>query len=234
VALLVAACGGGAASTSVPAPAGSPTTTPTADAGAGEAVTFATSDGLTLHGRLFGSGEDGVVLAHMRPASMESWFPFAAELASAGYAALAFDFRGYGASEGSGFAVDVDVRAAIDALVERGALRVFVIGASMGGTGAIAASVGEEQVAGIVTLSAPARFEGTDAAAAIVQLDRPVLLIAAEDDEPYHGDARALQEAADSEADLVVLAGNRHGTDLFVDHGEALRDTILGFLADPT
>jgi pimeloyl-ACP methyl ester carboxylesterase len=165
---------------------------------------------------------------------MESWFPFATELAAHGYTALAFDFRGYGDSDGSGFAVDVDVRAAIDALLDRGALRVFVIGASMGGTGAIAGSVGEEHVAGIVTLSAPARFEGTDALAAIADLERPVLLIAAQNDEPYHSDARALYEASDFETDLVVLAGSRHGTDLFAEHAEALSDTILGFLSDPT
>jgi pimeloyl-ACP methyl ester carboxylesterase len=196
-------------------------------------VRFETTDGVTLDGRVFGDGENGVVLAHMRPASMGSWFPFAETLASAGYTALAFDFRGYGASGGSGFAVDVDVRAAIDALVERGARRVFVVGASMGGTGAIVAALGEDRVAAVVTLSAPATFEGVDALAAIGKLDRPVMLMVAEGDEPYASDARRLREASGFEAELIVLSGSRHGTDLFLDHPVATRDAILGFLADP-
>lgn len=216
------------------APSGAGTTGEPTQAAGGESVRFETDDGMALEGLLFGDGEDGVVLAHMRPASMDSWFPFARVLAEEGYAALAFNFRGYGSSEGAGYAVEVDVRAAINALLARGASRVFVIGASMGGTGAIAASAGHRAVAGVITLSAPAAFEGVDAMAAIRQVDRPIMLMAAESDEPYASNARDLQEATGFAAELIILSGGRHGTDLFAEHGEALRDTILGFLADPS
>ncbi len=209
-----------------------PTTNPSATEipEEGVALTFPTADGLTLEGRRFGSGADFVVLAHMRPADMDSWFGFASTLAEKGFSALAFNFRGYGASEGSGFAVDVDVDAAIDEAVRLGAKRVFVIGASMGGTGAIAAAT-QRPVAAVVTLSAPDAFEGVDAVSAASRLDVPALLIAAEDNQPYPDDAATIAAASPSPAEVVVLSGSRHGTDMFHDHDPALSDRILAFLA---
>jgi len=215
--------------TTTPEPA--PTMTPSATEipEEGVALTFPTADGLTLEGRRFGSGADFVVLAHMRPADMDSWFGFAASLAADGHSALAFNFRGYGASEGSGFAVDVDVVAAIDEAVALGAARVFLVGASMGGTGVIAAAT-QRPVAGVVTLSAPDAFEGVDALAAASRLEVPALLFAGEGDLPYPNDAAAIAAASPSPADVVVLSGNQHGTNLFADHDPGLTQQILAFL----
>ena len=98
LALTAAACSSGddtstAAPTTTLAPTTSTSTTPASTTAAAEgpsisgeeeAVTFVTGDGVTLEGRRFGSGSTGVVLAHMRPASMESWFAFASVLAESG------------------------------------------------------------------------------------------------------------------------------------------------------
>lgn len=252
VGLIAAACSGSPASPGGPGPdatttsiaAGSTTTTsagtPTTVAPPtgtdatvppeGTPLAFENADGQRLEGRRFGSGSTFVVLAHMKPATMESWFPFAEELAAAGYSALAFNFRGYGGSEGDGFAVDVDTIAAIDEALRLGAEEVYVIGASMGGTGAIAASA-ERDVAGTVTLSAPARFGEVDAVAAAEHLQAPLMLIAAEGDDAYVAQARQIAEAAPVDADVVPLDGSRHGTNLFVDHGEQLRELIFAFIA---
>ena len=61
------------------------------------AVTFPSSDGVQLSGRLFGpdSARTGIVLAHMLPADESSWYEFAIFLSQRGYKALTFDFRGY-------------------------------------------------------------------------------------------------------------------------------------------
>ncbi|MBT8196972.1 MAG: hypothetical protein KJO84_00580, partial [Acidimicrobiia bacterium] len=40
-------------------------------------VTLTTTDGLLLEGTVAGEGDEWVVLAHMRPADMTSWEPFA-------------------------------------------------------------------------------------------------------------------------------------------------------------
>lgn len=189
-----------------------------------------TADGLVLEAERFGVGEDFVVLSHMRPADMSSWFSFAGFLGGEGFTAITFNFRGYGNSEGAGFAVEVDVAAAVDAARTLGADRVFLIGASMGGTGAIAAA-GASNVDGVITLSAPDRFEGVDAAAAAADVSVPMLLIAAEDDEPYASDAEVIASQAGGPARVMILPGRKHGTDLFVDHSELLTGTILEFLA---
>jgi len=244
LALTAAACSSGddtstAAPTTTLAPTTSTSTTPASTTAAAEgssisgeeeAVTFVTGDGVTLEGRRFGSGSTGVVLAHMRPASMESWFAFASVLAESGYSALAFNFRGYGNSDGDGFAVDVDTAAAIDFLASSGVTNVIVIGASMGGTGAVAASA-KRSTRGTITLSAPDVFEGTDAVAAAATFAGPLLLIAAENDSPYQEDAVAIAGASAGGAQVAILPGGAHGTGLFDDHGEAVTSLILEFLA---
>jgi pimeloyl-ACP methyl ester carboxylesterase len=185
---------------------------------------------LILEGRRFGSGPSLVVLAHMRPADMESWFDFARVLAAEGYSTLAFNFRGYGDSEGDGFDVDTDVLAAIDFADGLGAEEAFVIGASMGGTGSVTAS-SQRPVSGTITLSAPGAFEGADAVTAAPALTAPILLVAAENDTPYPSDAGAIDAATTVPSEVVILPGSQHGTNLFLDHGEELTALILEFLA---
>ena len=66
----------------------------------GRAFSIVTEDDLQLEALAWGSGEEYVILAHMRPADMSSWFDFARVLADEGYTAVAFNFRGYGESGG--------------------------------------------------------------------------------------------------------------------------------------
>lgn len=205
------------------------TAAPTTAGDGGTPVTFLTADGVLLEGRRFGDGPRFVVLAHMKPATMTSWYPFARTLAAAGYSALPFDFRGYGGSEGTGFRVDVDTMAAIDEAYRLGATEVFVLGASMGGTGAIAAGAARD-VAGVATLSAPARFSGVDAIAAAPLLAAPLLLVASEGDDGYVAAAREIAAVTRVPSRVETFAGSRHGTDIFREHGAELEALLLGFL----
>lgn len=209
---VVAACGPGtgAPATTVALPAGVRTTD----------VTIPTPDGQTLTGRWFlpeGPPVTGVLLAHQRRAGKETWYPFAARVAAAGGAALTFDFRGYGGSTGARDRdLDVDLRAAAGLFGEVGVDRVHLVGASMGGTAAVVVAAGgaggDVPVAGVVTLSAPARFGDLDAGAAAGSLGVPLLAVAAAGDEPYATDARAL--AAASGGRLLIVDGDEHGTAL--------------------
>jgi len=197
----------------------------------GREISIVTSDNLQLEGRVFGVGSKIVVLAHMQPADMTSWFDFARVLADEGFTAITFNFRGYGGSEGDpgDFDVETDVRAAVDAASARGAARIYVIGASMGGTGAVAASRSSD-IAGTITLSAPDQFAGVDAVASAQFVKSPLLLIAADEDASAADDALAIAAAAPGDAEVAVLSGAQHGTNLFAEHGEEITELILDFL----
>lgn len=233
--ILLAGCDEGAPQTSAfstahPGSSASLTTT----AGA-RAVEFSSEDGLALHGTLFGSGSSGVLLAHMYPADQTSWWDTAERMAQEGYLVLAFDFRGYGESEGERdiARLDRDVRGGVSCLRVNGASQFVLVGASMGGTACLVAadalqSLSSVRLAGVATLSAPVEFKGLSAEEAVPRLVIPLLFIAAEGDVGAEG-ARQLNELAGDNAQLCILTGSEHGTQLLEGPH---RDTVYQLLND--
>jgi pimeloyl-ACP methyl ester carboxylesterase len=194
-------------------------------------VRLHTSDGLTLTGRLFGTGMTGVVLAHQVDDDQSDWFPFAGTLATTGYQVLTFDFRGYcgggGCSEGDGddYKFWKDVVAAADFLQHRGADQVVLIGASIGGEACIQAArdLGG-RVDGLVTLSASEGLtQGTGATRKDVEaIVVPKLFIAAEGDREFAAYASDLYRFAIEPKQLSILPATGHGVFLFIT--ESARD----------
>ena len=195
------------------------------------------SDDTVLNGRLFGDEHPVVViLSHMRPSDQTAWYPFAQELADAGYAALTFDFRGYGASLVSrdDSKLDDDLSAALRFLRERPNAKdqIFLIGASMGGTASLIVAE-REAIAGVVSISAPSVFQGHDARQAIAGIDAPLLLLASEDDPAARVSLVELEEASGGAAESEIYAGDEHGTDIFTGtNAAAVRARILQFLEE--
>jgi pimeloyl-ACP methyl ester carboxylesterase len=180
-------------------------------------VRFRTSDGARLGGAVVGRGATGVVFAHQVAGDRCQWLPFAQELARLGYRSLVFDMRGYGASTGvANVNPHLDVVAAAGELRRRGARRIVLVGASMGGTGVVAAAPSiRPSVAGVVELSAPTGFGGVDALAAARRLTRPALFVAGRDDGDFARASRALHRAAATrDKQLVIAATSWHGVDL--------------------
>ncbi len=101
----------------------------------------------------------------------------------------------------------------------------------MGGTGVLTATMNRE-FAGAASLSAPALavFERSDAVGGVAVATAPVLLIAAEGDAPYPANAETIRSVR-PDAEVLILTGSRHGTNLFIDHGEELETVLLEFLA---
>jgi dienelactone hydrolase len=194
-------------------------------------VTFETEDGVTLSGRLFGTGRVGVTLAHEYPATDASgWYMPARELAQAGYMALAFTFRGYGDSEGDKqiAKAPVDVEAAADELRENGAHDVVYAGASMGGTASIIAAQDQVPLA-VVAISAPTNFMGLDATIVSTNVQRPVLLMASRGDQEAFDALDAFERSLPNPEHTKIYDGDAHGTSLFADTPEAI-DEIRMFL----
>lgn len=239
--LLVMLCLALAASTLFSAGCGQGSTVSTAQQaekpGDSKPVSFTTEDGVTLTGHLFGSGDAGIVLAHMYPADQTSWNPAAQRLAEEGYLVLTFDFRGYGESEGNKDIAEIgyDAIAALLAIADAGAGRVAIIGASMGGTASlIAADYGQSlsrfAVSGVATLSAPVEFRGLSAEEAVPRIQIPMLFIAAEEDTGADG-ARELEKLSGDRGELHILPGNEHGTNMLDgETADQVWELLLGFL----
>jgi pimeloyl-ACP methyl ester carboxylesterase len=201
--------------------------TPTADSGTEEAV--------SLDGRVFGTGPTGVVLAHMRPADQTSWFAFALRLAETGeYTVLTFNFRGYEASTGEKDfnRVGTDLAAAYDYMRrELGLDRIFLVGASMGGTAALLVSASRE-VAGVVSISSFAQYQELDALASVSQITAPKLFVTSADDIPAQRSQADLWVAASEPKEQEIYPGDAHGTDIFASpNGPRLEERIMEFLA---
>ena len=221
-ALALAACGGEAA------PISRATATATY-----QVVTFHSTDGLEISGRLFGEGDVGVILAHMFPADQGSWRGFAQELAEQGYMALTFDFRGYGSSQGPREIdqIDKDVEGALDYVEKRGATSIVLAGASMGGTASINVAARRE-VSGVISLSGAVEFRGLEALPDVEQVRVPKLFIAADGDRSARQNLEAMVSTAPGESESLIIEGSSaHGTDLLKGaEGRKVKEEILGFL----
>ncbi len=205
-----------------------------------ENVYIVGADNVILNGRLFGGQNDvAVILSHMRPNDQTAWFDFAEELADNGYAAMTFNFRGYGTSEGDqDFGrLDDDLAAVVRYLRDRGKQTIFLVGASMGGTTSLVVAA-SEAVAGVVAISAPAQFEDQDALKAVPNVTVPKLFIASEADEQAKLSLEQLVEATGQPKEQEIYPGNAHGTNLLQpdqsDYATAARERILRFLREQT
>jgi pimeloyl-ACP methyl ester carboxylesterase len=189
---------------------------------------------VTLDGRVFGHGETGVILAHMRPADQTSWYPFAQVLADTGdYTVMTFNFRGYGDSTGDKQfdRIDTDLTAAYDYMKdELDMQRIFLVGASMGGTASLVVGA-RVPIEGVVSISSPEQFPPIDATTTVGEITAPKLFITSEDDIPAARSQEKFWELAQEPKQQHIYDGDAHGTALFDGpHGDDLRQRIIGFL----
>jgi dienelactone hydrolase len=202
-------------------------------------ITFPSSDGVTLSGRVFGpqDGTAGIVLAHMFPSDQSAWFDFATRLGERGYRVLTFNFRGYcpggdaGCSQGEKAisAIWQDVEGAVAALRDEGATRIGLVGASMGGTASLVAASREGQdIDAVVTLSAPTGIEGLEAGPEVLaQVTAAKLFLAG------HEDTTAAQAVDTFYAETlqpkrpVILTTGDHGTDILTGNQAGIASTEI-------
>jgi pimeloyl-ACP methyl ester carboxylesterase len=232
-----------------------------------EAVRFRAGDGVELVGRLWGDGDVAVILAHgfSQGVAQDTWLPFPALLAERGYVVLTFNFRGFCDSEGcSDGKTELgenwqDARAATEFMKERGAKKIFLIGASMGGLAVLrVAPMPDIDLAGVVSLSTPqfpSKYYAGEAPANDVTparlrgIDEPKLFIAGRGDvqEPgeaplrpgiesvrFAEDARRMFAAAEEPKQLALVDSAFHSSELVTTAPEdtvtETRVLILRFL----
>jgi pimeloyl-ACP methyl ester carboxylesterase len=196
-------------------------------------VTFRAPDGTRLAGHVFGRGRTAVVLAHQSDGDLCQWAPYAARLARLGYLALAFDFRNAGASQTRHYPANIryggDVTGAIKEARRLGARKVFLVGASLGGSAVLQAGANvRPPVAGVVSVSGAADI--SNAVTAVPKLTVPVLYLAGSGDVDFAKDAHRLYDATpDGHRSITILDDSRHGTALVARNAKA-RQLIETFL----
>lgn len=198
---------------------------------AGE-IRFRAADRTRLAGHRFGRGTTAVVFAHERRGGACDWIPYARRLARLGYLTIAFDFRGYGASQRSAKSrFPADVIAAARLSRSLGAKKVVLVGASMGGTAAlVAAANARPAVDGVVAVSAPSFYGDMNGVPAVRKLGMPVLYLVGDKDAAFADESRTLYAATGSAVKtLEIMDSSSHGIRLASEPGP--RSLIERFVA---
>lgn len=175
-----------------------------------------------------------LILAHMMPATKESWRDFAGELQKLGYESLAIDLRGHGESEGGpdGYKnfsdrehqVSInDLEAAWEFLKSRGVTpdKTVLIGASIGANLSLQFLTEHPKISGGAFLS-PGDYKGIDSKVLVKKLSPNQKIIFAasrKDDRSAGNNAVQNQEYYNLASQvknrhLILFDGAGHGTEL--------------------
>ncbi|MBA2287863.1 MAG: alpha/beta hydrolase [Ktedonobacteraceae bacterium] len=238
--LILAACGASGSSQPAAAPSPSPiptigiTPTPTIPDIPAREVHFLTSDHVRLAGQLYGQGTTAVICSHELHTTKAIWSAsgIAQRLAARGYLVLAYDFRGNGDSQGQVDAstLAIDVHAAMTFVRQQGATKIVLLGASMGGTATLKAAA-HEQLAAVITLSAPQDFGVTISETDLKAINAPKLFINSQGDD-YAADTMHMYTLASPPKEIHLYPGSLHGVDIFdSEHGTDLTQRLLTFIA---
>lgn len=179
------------------------------------------SDGLRLRGTLFRAAQEpapALLLLHALDGRKEDWMPLVTPLQQGGYTVLAVDLRGQGVTGGtSNWTLarqdTLDLLEALRLVDGVDALRVGVIGADIGGNLALAGCAVTEFCRVVAMLSPGLDYGGVTSQDAVMQLrERPLLLVASQEDSYAAQSAQALVGLAGSQSELVLYDGAGHGT----------------------
>lgn len=243
LAIFLAACGSPAANNTVKNTpqsnvAPSPSVVPEFQAKA-ETVTIETPDGVKLIGSFYKPqkpNSPALLMLHEWTANRHVYDEFAERMNKSGYAVLSIDGRGFGESnkkaDGSEIKVDLDkgidpklllgdANSAIEFLSKQDnvdANKIGIIGASYGSSVAIMYAADHPKIAAVVLLSPGVNyFNNLPTVPAIKKYgDRPILLVAAEDDKDSAADVHKLKEASTGpNTEVVVYGDGGHGTAIF-------------------
>ena len=186
------------------------------------------------------SGAGGVVLIHDLGGSRAVWDTLASQLSRAGFAVLAVDLPGHGASPGDWqtmggddwVAVAEQLDEARDALADAGAdpFRIAYAGAGLGANLALTAAHRTGDAAALVLVSPGWEIQGVDVRGIVGGLkQRPVLLIAAEGDSYATATAHGMKAEAPGFCELRLYPGTAHGVGL-LDVSEHAREQLVAWL----
>ncbi len=190
---------------------------------AAQDVSLTTSDGVKLHARTESAdgSSRGVVLVHMLDRNAGDWDMFAGKLARSGLNTIAVDLRGHGSSAMAGQELSPtdfqnmlhDVNAAAAWLRDHGVSEISCVGASIGANLCLQAGAANADVVNVVLLSPGLNYKGITTPPALKEYgNRPLLIVASEEDTTSSHASGLLLERAQGQVHFEALQGAGHGT----------------------
>lgn len=205
-----------------------------------EPVRVRAAEGVRIAGRLFGSGDVGVILDHMGAGDQSQWLEFAGQLAEQGYLVLTYDRRGScpggelgcssGTDDGDGWK---DLAFLADYLRGEGAERVVVGGASQGAMESLYALSEGLDADGLIWVAGIDLYNGVTVSDQVADVRVPKLFISGDADEEAAATLDEFEDAP-SPSEIVLLDTGEHGTDILayapVAIADEFRQTVVDFL----
>jgi pimeloyl-ACP methyl ester carboxylesterase len=203
-------------------------------------ISLTAADGTRLKAAYAGTkgAEKGVVLVHMLGRSSGDWDYLAERLSHRGLRVIAPDLRGHGASAKSGnelaeadyLAMKQDVVAAIAWLRKDGAKEISCVGASIGANLCLQAAAEDPNVGNLVLLSPGLKYKGVTSGEALDAYgERPVLLVASEEDRYAAKSTQVLDQRAKGQHHFALLESAGHGTKM-LNRDPSLEGTLTSWL----
>lgn len=190
---------------------------------AGQDLNLKAADGSAVHAVAEKAPDSarGVVLVHMLGRDAGDWVSLSARLVKAGMTTVAPDLRGHGRSARAGQeladadypAMAHDVRAAVAWLRAQGVTEISCVGASIGANLCLSVAAEDPQLVNVVMLSPGLNYKGVVSPPALKAYgNRPLLLVASEEDAPAAHASTLLSERALGQVYYELYNGAGHGT----------------------
>ena len=173
------------------------------------------------NGSLSTGSKKGVVLAHMMGRDARDWDFLSKRLDGVKLSTVAIDLRGHGKSAKAGSELSEadyksmvhDLEAGVEWLRKKGVTEVSCVGASIGANLCAQLGAKDPSIVNLVLLSPGLNYKGVTSGDALQNYgDRPVLIVAAEDDRFAPRSAAVLEEAAKGQVHYELLSEGGHGT----------------------
>ena len=233
VTLLLVGCSGvpgftpsTATSTLTPTPTEIPATATPLPPIVPEAVSFTGYEELEIIGELYmprdaSSPRPALLALHMNRGNKREWKDVAPQLAEAGYVVLAIDMRGSGVTGGrkDWQLAEEDHKLAVEFLANVPGVdadRIGVMGGSIGANMTMVVGAADENVRVVILLSPGLDTFGVTTADKLPAYgDRPMMIVASDNDNQAADNAETLASQAIGETELVIYENAGHGTRMF-------------------
>ncbi len=183
---------------------------------------------------------NGVVFIHMAGRNQGDWDAVAESFYRQNLLVLALDLRGHGANVPEGAAAPTltsgdwatmtqDVRAAVAELRRRGAKKVALVGAEVGGNLALNIAADDSGIASVVMLSPGLDYKGIVTGEAAKRYNRPIYLVASREDSYSTRCATALDSVVRGTHTVQLFDAAGKGTRMF-NQEPTLAGQLLGFV----